>query len=343
MSKRPHVLIVGVGSIGERHLRCFQSTDRCTLAFCEPLEERRQQVASRYQVKGYPGWQEALDNEDFTTAVIASPAPWHIPLAEALTQRGLDLLIEKPLSLNFEGVNRLVTTVAERRTHVAVGFNLRAIPALQQIRAAVQSGQFGRIVQVQVQSGQHFPFYRPAYREIYYADPSQGGGLIQDGLPHYLNAVEWIAGPTTKVVTDAAHQVLAGVTVEDSVNVLSRHAEVMGSFSVNQHQPVNELTITVLCEQGAARWDINGQKWMTATECGGQWQEVESYHHQRDDYYIMQANAFFDFVAGQSGPLCSLAEGITTLRSMLAVLRSRETGGWVSVDPIGKDAAAEQR
>lgn len=334
MPKRPHVLIIGVGSIGERHLRCFQATDRCSVAFCEPLSDRREQVSERYQVKGYPNWRDALDNEDFTTAVIASPAPWHIPLAQSLTQCGLDLLIEKPLSLNLDGIEQLVSTVAAQRTHVAVGFNFRAIPALQQMRDAVRSGRFGRVVQIQVQSGQHFPFYRPAYREIYYADPGLGGGLIQDGLPHHLNAVEWIVGPATRVVADASHQVLSGVTVEDTVHVLSRHGEVMASFSVNQHQPVNELTMTVLCERGSARWDIHGQRWLTACENGGQWIEEASFSSERDDYYILQANAFLDHAAGKRAPLCSLEDGITTLRSMLAVLRSRESGRWVNVESI---------
>lgn len=329
----PHILIIGVGSIGERHLRCFQSTGRCSLALCEPLDSRRDEVAARYQVHGYPSWEAALQSEAVTAAVIASPAPWHIPTAQALTDRGIDLLIEKPLSLNTAGVAELAESIAAKRTRVRVGFVYRALPALQNMRAAVHTGEFGPIVQIQVTGGQHFPFYRPAYREIYYADPAQGGGLIQDMLPHHLNAVEWFAGPATRVVVDAAHRVLPGVEVEDTVHVVARHGEIMASISVNQHQPVNEFVITVLCERGAVRWELKGQRWLSAKENGGDWTAEEAFVHQRDDYYILQANAFLDLLEGKSDPLCPLADGIATLNSTVAILESRRTGRWVNVEP----------
>ncbi len=331
MTEHPHILIIGVGSIGERHLRCFQTTGRCQLAFCEPVDTRRAEVAERYAVDGYVSWEEALCRQEFSAAVIASPAPWHISTAQALTDRGLDLLIEKPLSLSMDGVCGLVEAIEKQRTRVTVGFVYRALPALQNMRAAVLGGEFGRIVQIQVLSGQHFPFYRPAYREIYYAEAAQGGGLIQDMLPHHINAIEWFAGAATQVVVDAAHQVLPGVDVEDTVNLLTRHGSGMASISLNQHQPVNEFVFTVICEKGAARWELNGQRWLSAKVNGGDWTEVEAYVHQRDDYYILQANAFLDLLEGKADPLCSIADGIDTLKTTLAILESRELGSWVTV------------
>lgn len=332
MSHQPRILIVGVGSIGERHLRCFQATGRCSVALCELMDDRRQQVADRYGVTGYRGWEEAVASEEFSAAVIASPAPWHVSTAQALTDRGLDLLIEKPLGLNLDGIDQLAESVKQRGNHVGVGFTYRAFPALKRMRDAVRSGEFGRIVQIQVQSGQHFPLYRPAYREIYYSDPAQGGGLIQDMLPHFLNAVEWIAGAATKVVVDASHKVLEGVEVEDTVNLITRHDDIMASFSLNQHQCINETEITVLCQQGAARWELKDERWMSATENGGDWNQRDSFVCERDDYYMLQANAFLDGLNGVAEPLCPLADGIDTLKSTLAILKSRETGNWESVN-----------
>ncbi|MDC0259227.1 Gfo/Idh/MocA family oxidoreductase [Verrucomicrobiales bacterium] len=331
MSVQSRILILGVGSIGERHLRCFQSTGRCEVAFCEPMEARRNEIAERYGVIGFDSWGAALEAENFSAAVIASPAPYHVPTAQSLAERGIDLLIEKPLSLNTEGISELVETIEKNNTRVTVGYVYRALPALQKMRAAVQSGTFGKIIQIQVQTGQNFPFYRPAYRDIYYAKAEQGGGLIQDMLPHSLNAVEWIAGPATKVVVDAEHKVLDGVTVEDTLNLIARHGDVMSNFTVNQHQPVNEFVMTVLCEKGATRWELKGHRWLSAKENGGDWTEEESFVHERDDYYILQANVFLDLLDGKADPLCPLADGIDTLHSILAILKSRETNAWVDV------------
>ena len=92
-----------------------------------------------------------------------------------------------------------------------VAYPFRAHPSVSAMRAAIIAGRFGKPLQVTVVAGQHFPTYRPAYREIYYRDRATGGGAIQDALTHMINAVEWIVGPTTSVVADAERLKLDGV------------------------------------------------------------------------------------------------------------------------------------
>ena len=116
MSERPNILIVGVGSIGERHLRCFQATNRCDLALCETVVERREAMAEEFGVAAFASVDEALDAGLFEAAVIAAPAPFHIPLATQLTEHGLHLLIEKPLSISLDGVADLQRLVEEKQT-----------------------------------------------------------------------------------------------------------------------------------------------------------------------------------------------------------------------------------
>ncbi|MGB0578247.1 MAG: hypothetical protein ACPGVU_00970, partial [Limisphaerales bacterium] len=119
--------------------------------------------------------------------------------------------------------------------------------------------------------------------------------------------------------------------VEDSINLLSRHGEVMGAVTVNQHQPPNEFTITVLCEQGATRFDLEKQSWLSAEELGGEWTVESTITSERDDYYIAQANDFLDQIEKGATPLCSLADGVQTLNSVLAIQKSLRTGRWEEV------------
>ncbi|MCB1228005.1 MAG: Gfo/Idh/MocA family oxidoreductase, partial [Verrucomicrobiales bacterium] len=304
-----------MGSIGERHVRCFLATGRCEVVICEPIEARRLEVAARYAVESFATLEAAVEAVRVDAAVVASPAPYHVAAATWLADRGIHLLIEKPLSLALEGVEELQRVVMERRVKAAVGFVYRALPALRQMQAAVAAGRFGRVVEIQIQSGQHFPFYRPAYRQIYYANPAMGGGLLQDMMPHPLNVAEWMVGPTTRVLADAVHAVLPGVTVEDTAHLLTRHGEVRGSLALNQHQPVNEFVVTVLGDRGAARWELMGQRWLSAETNGGAWVEEAAFVHERDDYYILQAQGFLDFLEGKAPALCSLEAGVGTLKS----------------------------
>jgi len=325
------VLIIGTGSIGERHVRCFQNTGRAEVGICEIKDDLRRRIAEQYHVeKAIASLDEALRTR-WDCAVIATPAPTHIPLAARLADAGVHPLIEKPLSVSLEGVEELIRSVNRLGLVAAVAYVYRAHPALAAMREAIRAGRFGKPLQIVVAAGQHFPYYRPAYRETYYARRETGGGAIQDALTHLLNAGEWLLGPIDRLVADAGRLRLEGVEVEDTVHLIARHGPVMASYSLNQHQAPNEIVITIVCERGTARMEVEHHRWRSMTEPEGVWQEKEFPLRERDDLFIRQAHAFMDALEGKSEVLCTLEEGLQTLKVNLAALESAEKSAWQSV------------
>jgi predicted dehydrogenase len=324
-----HVLVVGVGSIGQRHVRCFLATGRARVSICEINPALRAEVARRYDLEHhFSDLDEALKHACHA-AVIAVPAHRHIPIAQLAVEAGLDLLIEKPLSTALEGIDSLRQTVARLDRVAAIAYVYRSHPALAAMKGAIDSGRWGDPVELVAVAGQHFPTYRPAYREIYYRDRATGGGAIQDALTHLLNAGEWLVGPIDRVVADASHQVLAGVDVEDTVHLLARQGTVLSSYALNQHQGPNENSITVICQHGTARFEYHHQRWQWLTD--GDWQEQAAVDIGRDTLFIRQAESFLDAIQRRAQPLCDLEEGLQTLRVNLAALKSVEQGRWVDV------------
>ena len=331
MDQLSHVLVIGTGSIGERHVRCFLETGRARVSLCEVNPKVRRDVAARYGVTGaFADLEEAIAAAP-DAAVICTPANLHVAMATRLAEAGVHLLIEKPLSTSLDGIDRLVAVVRQRRLVAAVAYVYRASPLLAEMRAAIQSGRFGRPVQLVAVAGQHFPHYRPAYREIYYTDRATGGGAIQDALTHIVNAAQWLIGPVTHLAADAAHQVLQGVDVEDTVHVIARHDSVLASYSLNQHQAPSELTIHVVCERGTARLENHRQRWQWMVAPEQPWNEMAHPPAERDTLFIQQAGAFLDTVEGKSQPLCTLQEGLQTLRVNLAILAAADTHTWQHV------------
>jgi predicted dehydrogenase len=289
----------------------------------------RAAIAERYGIgECYASLEDALQ-QPFGLAVVATPAPLHIPQARELVDRDISPLIEKPLSLRLEGLPELETSVAMRPITIGVAYPFRAHPSLSAMRAAVLEGRFGRPLQVTVVAGQHFPTYRPAYRDIYYRDRATGGGAIQDALTHMINAVEWIVGPTTRVVADAERLKLDGVAVEDTVHVIARNGHVLVTYSLNQHQPANELSITIVCEHGQARFEGHQVRWAWLTEVDGAWQE-ETTTLDRDALFRRQAKEFIASVEQRKQPLCTLAQGRATVQTVIAILKSLTTKQWES-------------
>lgn len=325
------LLVVGVGSIGERHTRCFLKTRRAAVSICEVNAKLREEVGRRYEIDRVFADIDSALSEPHDAAVVAVPADRHISVARQALQAGLHLLIEKPLSVSLDGVDELVQSASEKGCVAAVGYVYRAHPALAAMRKAIISGSLGKPLQLVAVAGQHFPTYRPTYRSTYYANRATGGGVIQDALTHVVNAGEWLLGPVDSLVADADHKLLDGVSVEDVVHLLARQGTVLASYSMNQFQAPNEFTMTVVCERGTARFESHHHRWRRMLQPDEEWQDEPIEGLDRDSLFMTQANSFLDAVEGRGESLCPLREGVQTLLVNLATLKSAESRAWQDI------------
>lgn len=323
---KPRILIVGCGSIGERHLRCFQRTGRAELFACETNATLLQKITQQYNVGGFPDAGAALKAERFDGVVVCVPANLHISIALQCCRQGAALLIEKPLSTGLGEVGELRQEIARRKQYVRVAFVYHFQPGLKAVRQELRRGAFGRPLQAVTVVGQHFPTFRPAYRQIYYTRHETGGGCIQDMLPHLANAIEWLVGPSTRVYCEAGHQALEGVTVEDTVSASARNGDVLTTYSLNQFQAPNEATFLVHCERGSYKVELHEQRWGAYAHGAAGWEYHPAPVKERDDLFVAQANAFLDGMSGAETDLATLDEAAQTLKFNLGALESWRTG-----------------
>jgi predicted dehydrogenase len=121
--------------------------------------------------------------------------------------------------------------------------------------------------------------------------------------------------------------------VEDTVHVVARHGNVLGSYCLNQHQAPNESTITVVCERGTARFEYHQNRWRWQVDPVDAWHDEAGAALQRDQLFTRQANLFLDAMENGTPPACSLADGAQTLAVNLAILTAVQERRWVEVDP----------
>ena len=321
------ILVVGVGSIGERHLRCFQRTGRAELFACETNAALLQKITQQYQVSGSPDLAAALKAERFDGVVVCTPANLHISMALQCLRAGTAVLIEKPLSTALGEVEELRREIAARpKQYVRVAFVYHFQPGIKAVREELHKGALGRPLQAAVVVGQHFPTFRPAYRQTYYTRHETGGGAIQDMLPHLANSMEWMVGPSTRVYCEAGHQALEGVTVEDTVCVAARNGNVLTTYTLTQFQAPNEATFLVHCERGSYKIELHEQRWGLYPLGAAGWDYRPAPVKERDDLFVNQANAFLDGMAGAATDLSTVDEAVQTLRFNLAALESWRSG-----------------
>lgn len=327
------VLVVGTGSIGERHVRCFDQTGRASISVCEVNEELRDRVVKKYgATDAFSDLASAIASQP-DVAVVCTPANLHVQMATQLADAGVHVLCEKPLSVELDGVENLVQTVDRTGITFAVAYVRRCHDVGIAYREAINTGRFGRPVNLVCTGGQMFPFHRPAYRDIYYNDHRTGGGAIQDSITHLMNFAEWLLGPIDRLTADAAHCLLEGVEVEDTIHVLTRQGDVLGSFAHNQYQAPNEAAFSIVCTKATVRVEFHHNCWMWQDDPAGRWHVEKFAPAERDVAYINQANLFLDAVEGKRDVHCTLEEGIRSLHVNRAMLASAETGQWQKIAP----------
>ncbi len=320
------ILIIGCGSIGERHLRCFEHTGRCAVMACDTNPTLAASIRERYGVPVYESPDTALAEGKPTAAVICTPAHLHLPMALRLLKSDHHLLIEKPLAIETSLVGDVRDALAKTERYVGIAYVYHSMPWIAGARSFLREGSLGKILHASAVAGQHFPTFRPAYRDIYYARHEHGGGAIQDALTHVVNAMEWMIGPCTRVFCDAAHQSLEGVTVEDTVNVSARHGEVLVSYAMTQFQAPNENTLTIHGQRGSVKIEGHHQRWGTLMQGEKEWTWHTTPVLERDELFIAQAHAFLDGIEGKNTTLCTFEEAVQTLKFNQAALRSATTG-----------------
>lgn len=315
------VLVVGGGSIGERHLRCFQQIG-CTVALCETNAERRRQLAEQYRLsRCFASLTDAGDAHWFGI-VICTPANLHVDHAALLAPCTAALLIEKPLCTKLADVERLRTATAGKTVQVA--YVLRHHPAAQHVRQQLADGVIGELKQVTITAGQHFPTFRPAYREIYYARHETGGGAVQDAATHLFDMIQYLAGPLDWVFCDYSHQALPGVTVEDTVHLSGRAGggSVLVSLALNQFMAPNETHLQLHGLAGSLAIRFHEHRAGVFLRGAADWQWTQPLVAERDDLFRAQAQSFLAAARGEHAPLCSLDDGVRALRVNVAALQS---------------------
>jgi len=125
--------IIGIGVMGERHCRVCANLPRVELVGVAELnEERGRQIADRYETTCFPDYRALLPQLDAVT--IAASTPAHYPLAAECLERGLHVMVEKPIAETAEQAQRLIHTANERGLILQVGHIERFNPAFIELK-----------------------------------------------------------------------------------------------------------------------------------------------------------------------------------------------------------------
>ena len=330
------VLIVGCGSIGERHLRVLQRIEGVQTIPVEPRAGRRGCLRLRYGVtEDYQAF-EQVDLAGCDAVFVCTPSNEHIGYAQAAAEAGCHLFIEKPLSTTLDGVDHLLATVAERKVVLQIGYVLRHHPNVADIRRWLDDGALGELRAASYIGGYDVAEARPDYRGTYWQKKGTGGGCIWDAS-HQIDLFEWCLGPIVEVSAFGSRlsefEVEEGV--EDIATVLYRFASgAVASAHYNHFRRDRRGVFELVGSEGSIIWDYPTSTASLYRAQSRTW-EHRAVICERDDFYVAQARHFIAACRGEGPPLVPGEAGKRSLLVALACYQSMAEGRAVLIGEMG--------
>jgi len=324
------ILIVGLGSIGTRHLHVAR--ELLPGADIRILRHQECGTVPRLANGYFTRIEEALAFQP-EAAVIASPATFHLDTAQPLANEGVHLLIEKPLSASLEDTPVLLKTCREQETVLLTGYNLRFLPSLQRFREFLKNTIIGKVISVRCEVGQYLPLWRPDtdYRQGVSARQELGGGALLE-LSHELDYLRWIFGEVDWISATSHRQSNLEIDVEDSVHIILGFAtntggsQLVGTLSMDFIRHDTTRYCTAIGEQGSLRWNgLTGVVELFKPDGKG-WLEIYRHQHQRNESYLAEWQHFLACITEKNSPLVSGKDGYMVLQIIEAIRLASKSG-----------------
>jgi predicted dehydrogenase len=319
------VLIIGLGSIGQRHLRIARTL--LPDADIRVLRHQAPEYVPQYANACMSSLEEALDFAP-GVAVIASPSVFHMQTAIPLAQAGVDLLIEKPLAASLEYVDQLLRLCKVNGTVTMTAYNLRFLRSLRRFRDLLGEDAIGDVNSVRCEIGQYLPTWRSEidYRKCVSANRALGGGALLE-LSHEIDYLRWIFGEVEWVQATLSRQSSLEINVEDTAHLILGFVpkggrSLLGTLNMDFVRRDTTRTCLAIGERGSLCWNgISGT--IEIFEAGtNTWREIFNYPPQRDESYLSEWTHFLTCVERREPPLVSVADGIRVLEIVEAAKKS---------------------
>ena len=327
------ILIVGLGSIGKRHLKIVKEILPNSIIIAYGHDERNKQDKILGIDKSFIDLKKVIDEKP-DIAIISNPASLHVPVAKELALSGIDLLIEKPLSDNYFDARDLVKTCKLNNIKLMTGFNLRYLPCLVFLRQQLQKSIIGRVMSIRIEVGQNLKKWRPNtdYSKSVSANKNLGGGVLLE-LSHEIDYLSWLFGDVKWVFGHISHLSKLDLDVEDSANILiglDRHAynknNVVASINMDFLRNDDTRYCYVIGEDGTLKCNLLKGSVEYFSKKINEWEEIFSNNPERNYTFKKQFLDLLSLVDGGIVPESYEQNGLKNLEIIDAIKLSSKLG-----------------
>ena len=352
--------ILGCGVIGSHHAKAIaglQSTE--LVAVADVVPELAEELADEHRCSHYASLEEMLSGVDLDAVCVCTPSGMHADGAVTALEAGKHVVIEKPVDVTLEAVDRLIEVQRATGGRVAVVSQHRFDAAAQAVHEALARGEFGRLTSgsADVRWWRSQSYYDSGgWRGTWELD---GGGVLINQAIHSIDLLQWLMGQVVEVTAYTGLIAHERIEVEDTAIAILKFANgTLGTIvATTAAYPGLTTRIAVHGDRGSAIIDDDELSYFHAASEG---QEGEAYgagggENQAEQVmerygevapgpgagadpgslsmaHRDQIQDFVEAVRDGREPLVNLQEGRKPLAIIQGIYESARTGGSVRIE-----------
>jgi predicted dehydrogenase len=322
----PRVLIVGTGSVGRRHARNLHALGAVVDCF-DPRQDRLDQASAELPVRAsFTSFDAALEQAaGYDGVVIASPPVFHVDQSMAWLDRGVAVLLEKPVSPDLASALRLEEAVASAAAPLLLGYTYRWWPPLLELRRRLASGVIGPVRHARFTMSAHLADWHPweAYQDFFMASRELGGGALLDES-HFLDLMLWLFGRPAALAGRVEHLSSLDISTDDNVDLLVEYPDALRvAIHLDLFGRPHEKSVTIVGEDGTLQCGFGPDVVRHSADAAGNW-DVVTFDCERNHMFVETAREFLDVAARVRPPSCTASDGVDVLRLVEMARRSTD-------------------
>jgi len=256
-----NVGIVGCGYIAQTHLKVLKKVDGLkVVAVCDSDEKKAAATSRKWSLNNsYGDFLKMLSNEDISILSILTPPASHAYLAIEAIRRGINVLIEKPLTMTTAEADPIIKALEGSKAKMTVVYHWLFSKAMLKSLSLIREGKIGEVLNVKVEA-LHAWWQDPMTRDPNHWSHKLPGGRFGEMLPHPVYILQAILGDSLQTLNISA---LKRGTIEwmlnDELQVILRSDECIGLIYVSFNAPRESTNVTIYGTKGILRIDLTQQ------------------------------------------------------------------------------------
>lgn len=337
MSKKIKFAVVGVGHIGRRHVSVIQqNTDAELVAVADSDPELERFVLKEYQVPFFCSYEQLLTSDlNIDVINICTPNSFHAPQAIKALNRGVHVVIEKPMALSKTDCEDIIYKSTEVRKLVFCVMQNRYSPPAKWLKGLINSGKLGNvnIVNINCYWNRDDRYYKTS---SWRGSKKFDGGTLYTQFSHFIDTLFWLLGDITNIQAKFKNFNHEQVIEFEDTGIVTFDLVKGGSGTINYTTSCwdsnFESSITIIGEKGSVK--VGGQYMNKVEYCHVQNYELPDFEESAppNDYGHYKGSAanhhfvidnVIDTLLGRSVVATNVVEGMKVVEIIEKIYTNR--------------------